>query len=59
MEKKKQCLRCLGKGNFEGVYGRTVCGTCDGSGKVSNEERKKQLKERRKLFKDLNSFISN
>ena len=57
MEKKTQCLRCFGKGTFEGVYGRTVCGTCDGDGKVSVQERKKQLKERRDLLKSLNGFI--
>lgn len=57
MEKKVQCLRCFGKGIFEGVYGRTVCGTCDGCGKVSIIERKNQLKEKRDLIKSLSKFI--
>jgi len=54
---KKRCVRCFGKGTYEGVYGRTVCGTCEGSGKVSAETRKKQLKEKRDLIKEMNKFI--
>jgi DnaJ-class molecular chaperone len=46
-----KCVRCHGKGRFEGVYGRTVCGDCDGSGFVSKEKRKIQLKKNRDLMK--------
>ena len=54
MKNEAKCVRCYGNGRFEGVYGRTVCGDCDGSGTVSKEKRKSQLKNKRDIIKQLN-----
>lgn len=51
-----RCFRCFGKGRYNGVYGITVCLDCDGTGRVSKEKRKKQLKANRELIKQLNQL---